>query len=222
MYAGPTDFISDVYGNGYDKCGDRTYGFLKENRKDSFSFDQFDFEVKHSTTGAAGELNLFLDSYETGLEVTRNMTIRVGLADYPTAKPYYQFVNMTYRECFPDDFRGSYIEDQEITVGDDNYDINTEFNQWPCNYKQEYNITVIDKDTGQVIDIPAFLDQDGEIIIIDTPKGKDIGDYEVIVCSMIHNSIQTSACTEFDIIVNPEPTDIIYTKEPEFLLNLDD
>ena len=24
-YAGPTDFISDFYGNGYDKCGDRQY-----------------------------------------------------------------------------------------------------------------------------------------------------------------------------------------------------
>ena len=54
---------------------------------------------------------MFLESYETGLEVTKNMTVLIALADYPTAKPYYQFVNLTYRECFPDDFRGDYIED---------------------------------------------------------------------------------------------------------------
>ena len=82
-------------------------------------------------------------------------------------------------------------------------------------------MTVIDKKTGQVIDIPAFLDQDGEIIIVDMPRGRDIGDYEVIVCSMIHNSVNTSACTSFDLEIKPEPTDIIYTKEPEFLLDLD-
>lgn len=221
-YAGPTDYISDFYGNGYNKCGDRVYTFLEENRKDAFSFDLFSYEVKHSQVGAAGELNLFLESYETGLEVTRNMTVRIGLVDYPNAKPYYQLVNMTYRECFPDNFQGAYIEDIEITVGDDNFNVDTDFNQYPCNYEQEYNITVIDKKTGWVIKIPAFLDQNGQIVLIDTPKGRDIGDYEVIVCSMIHNSVQTSACTEFDVKVKPEPTDIIYTKEPEFLLNLDD
>ena len=96
----------------------------------------------------AGELNMFLESYETGLEVTRNMTVRISLYDYPTAKPYYQFVNLTFRECFPDPFEGSYIEDMTITVGDDNFEIDTDFNQWPCDYKQEFNMTVIDKKTG--------------------------------------------------------------------------
>ena len=150
------------------------------------------------------------------------MTVLIALADYPTAKPYYQFVNLTYRECFPDDFKGDYIEDKTITVGDDNFEIDTDFNQWPCDYVQEYNMTVIDKKTGQIVDIPVFIDQDGEMIIIDSPKGRDIGDYEIIVCSTIHNSVNTSACTSFDLIVEPEPTDIIYTKEPEFLLDLSD
>ena len=58
-------------------------------------------------------------------------------------------------------------------------------------------------------------------MIFDTPKGRDIGEYTVIICSEIHNSVHTSACTDFDVVVEPEPTDIIYTKEPEFLLDLD-
>ena len=29
-YDGPTDFISDVYGNGYDKCGPRRYSFYDD------------------------------------------------------------------------------------------------------------------------------------------------------------------------------------------------
>ena len=45
--------------------------------------------MKHSRTGVAGELSMFLESYETGREVTKNMTVRVSLYDYPTAKPYY-------------------------------------------------------------------------------------------------------------------------------------
>ena len=102
--AGPTDHISDVYGNGYNRCGNRAYQFLTENRSEVFDLDLFSFEVKHSTTGIAGELNMFLDSYETGLEVTKNMTIKVSLYEYPSAKPYYQFVNLTYRECFPAEF----------------------------------------------------------------------------------------------------------------------
>ena len=88
-YSDPTDFISDLYGNGHNRCGDRQYVFLKEDRRSPFKFDKFDYEVKHSTTGVAGELNMFLESYETGLEVTKNMTVRVSLYDYPTAKPYY-------------------------------------------------------------------------------------------------------------------------------------
>ena len=165
---------------------------------------------------------MFLTSWETGLEVTKNMTVKVSLYEYPSATPYYQFVNVTYRECFPDDFKGEYIEDQKIMVGDDNYNLDTNFNQWPCDYKQEYNITIIDKKTGQIIDLPCFIDQNGEVILIDTPKGRDIGEYTVIICSMIHNSVSTSACTDFDLEIEPEPTDIIYTKEPEFLLDLED
>ena len=111
QYSDPTDFISGVYGNGWNRCGHRSYIFLDEHRKESFKLDAFSYETKHSNTGVAGELNMFLDSWETGLEVTKNMTVKIGLIDYPTATPYYQFVELTYRECFPDDFKGEYIED---------------------------------------------------------------------------------------------------------------
>ena len=134
-YSDPTDFISGHYGNGWNRCGPRAYSFLDEHRKSVFDLDRFSYETKYSTTGAAGELNMFLTSWENGLQVTTNMTVKVSLYEYPTATPYYQFVNVTYRECFPDDFRGEYIEDQKIMVGDDNYNLDTNFNQWPCDYK---------------------------------------------------------------------------------------
>ena len=73
-----------------------------------------------------------------------------------------------------------------------------------------------------MVDVDGFIDQDGNLVIFDKPTGRDIGEYEVIICSKIHNSVGTSACTDFDVEVEPEPTDIIYSKEPTFLLNLSD
>ena len=106
-------------------------------------------------------------------------------------------------------------------MGDDNFEVDADFSQWPCDYTQEFNMTVIDKETGQVVDTAGFIDQDGNVVIFDTPKGRDIGEYTVIVCSKIYNSVGTSACIDFDVVVEPEPTDIIYTTDPEFLLDLD-
>ena len=38
-YSDPTDFISDHYGNGHNRCGDRQYAFLNEDRRTPFKFD---------------------------------------------------------------------------------------------------------------------------------------------------------------------------------------
>ena len=39
-YDGPTDSISTIYGNGYDKCGPRKYSLLNSDGQ-TFSLDMF-------------------------------------------------------------------------------------------------------------------------------------------------------------------------------------
>lgn len=108
-----------------------------------------------------------------------------------------------------------------MTVGDDGFPIDVTFPQWPCDYEQEYNVTVVDKKTGRKIVIPSFITPDGQVIIIETPDNRDIGEFEVFVCSTIYNSENTTACMEpFDLVVVPEPSGEVYTEEPDFLLAL--
>lgn len=73
-----------------------------------------------------------------------------------------------------------------------------------------------------MIVVPAFISPDGDIILIDPPKGGDIGEYEVRVCSKILNSIETTECISFDITVVPQPDGRTYTEEPEFMVVLAD
>ena len=148
--------------------------------------------------------------------------MKVSLIGYPTSYPYYQLVNITYRECFPEDFSGPNITVDEMTVGDDGFELDVFFDQFPCDYPQEYTVTVIDKETGFEIDIPAFINPDGEIILIEIPENRDIGEFEVIVCSKIYNFYETESCIDFDITVVPEPTNTTYTEEPDFLLDVVD
>ena len=53
---------------------------------------------------------------------------------------------------------GPQFEDQEVTVGDDGFELDFTFDQLPCDYFQEYKIVVFDKDTGEEIEIPDFID----------------------------------------------------------------
>ena len=101
---------------------------------------------------------------------------------------------MTYRECYPADFSGTEIEDKKLIVGDSKFEIEPKFDQFPCFYEQEYFFEVIDKKIGTIIDEPAFITIEGEVILIDTLEGGDIGDYEVKICSMILNSLKTTEC----------------------------
>ena len=81
---------------------------------------------------------------------------------------------------------------------------------------------MIDKKTGIIIDVAAFISQDGGIILIDTPESKDIGEYEIRVCSTIFNSLLTKECSQFDLVIVPVAEGKIFSVEPEFLLALQD
>ena len=50
---------------------------------------------------------------------------------------------------------------------------------------------------------PAFFDTDGTLIILDGPSTKDIGEYEVKICSTIENALSTTSCTDFNFEVKP-------------------
>lgn len=101
-YQGPTNKISDVYGNGYDKCGPIRYSFL----------DEFGAEFQHPlfsnqtvrNSGYADEVIFTLDSFPTGLDLSVNFTLMSELSMYPTSTPYLQEIMLTYRECYPENF----------------------------------------------------------------------------------------------------------------------
>ena len=219
-YKGPTNSMSALYGNGYDKCGPLKYSFLDE------AGEKFELMNLSNYTMAgfndADDLNFELKSFKNGADRYANFTMKVELIGYPTSYPYYQLVNITYRECFPEDFTGPEIKLDEMTVGDEGFELDVFFDQFPCDYPQEYTVTVIDKETGFEIDIPAFINPDGEIILIEIPENRDIGEFEVIVCSKIYNFYETESCIDFDITVVPEPSNKTYTEEPEFLLDVVD
>lgn len=173
------------------------------------------------STSTADNVTFYLTSWPKGLDVVKNFTVLVELDDYPTSTPYEQQVNFTYRECYPDDFSGPLIVLEEMTVGDDGVALDTEFDQHPCNYEQIYTITVIDKETGAEIDVPGVIGPDGEITLIDGPTSRDVGSYEIIYCSTILNSINTTECISYDLDIVHKPTDTIYSETPDFLLELE-
>ena len=55
--------------------------------------------------------------------------------------------------------------------------------------------------------------------MIATPGNQDIGIYGIQVCSIIHNFLNTKACTQFDLFVTPKPD---LSMKPKFIINLED
>ena len=129
-------------------------------------------------------------------------------------------MDLTYRECYPTQFTGPFIEDQALLVGQTGNDIDSKFDQFPCIYPQEYAFEIVDSETGAVIDVPSFITPEGEFILVGTPKTEHIGDYEAKVCSTIYNSLSTTACREFMITVSAIPNNKTVPIEPDFMLKL--
>ena len=115
-YIGPTDSVSDMYGNGYDKCGNLTYNWVNtswkkfENKYFSSNFTIIEDEADQFTQN--------LTSTRTGTTLNDVATLVISLPQYPTSTPAMFNVLLTYRECFPFDFAGPKINDVKIRVGD--------------------------------------------------------------------------------------------------------
>jgi len=144
------------------------------------------------------------------------------LSAYPTSIPAEFTIGLVYRECFPFGFGGPIVEPLEMSVGEKGLEVDMFFDQFPCTWEQEYFVEIVDKKTGAIIQVPAFITPDGEVILIDTPDNRDIGSYEIRVCSTIYNFLNTTSCTSFDLVVIPVPEVIIWSVEPEFMVNLED
>ena len=126
-YAGPTDFMSSLYGNGYDKCGPLAYHVLNADGLEEFDLDLFSSSFLEKTYNS-DEITFSLESWPTGLDLHANFTLMIELEQYPTATKFYVPVNLTYRECFPTDFSGPDILPQELSVGGEGFEIDVGFN----------------------------------------------------------------------------------------------
>ena len=71
--------------------------------------------------------------------------------------------------------------------------------------------------------IPAFMDEDGTIILINEPEPSDAGSYEFEICSQLDNSLNTRVCTNFDLVVEPlSDANITVSIMPDWMVNLED
>ena len=115
-YKGPTDSMSLIYGNGYDKCGPRRYTYMDLWGINEFKMSLFETDAILNA-GFADDFSMSLLSEKTGTTLTANTTLHIDLELYPSSTPAIFEVGLTYRECFPADFSGPFIEDQTIMVG---------------------------------------------------------------------------------------------------------
>ena len=100
---GPTDSISSLYGNGYDRCGPRSYSLI-DTDGENYSLNVFSREITHGN-GAPDQITFNLSSSKDGEILTSNFTLVIGLQLYPEAEPFSALVNLEYRICKPYDFR---------------------------------------------------------------------------------------------------------------------
>ena len=82
---GPSNSISLVYGNGFDRCGPLKY-VLVDSSGLPFVNSQFSLDVK-PITDAADNVTLTLSSIPSGLDVTVYFKLEVSLKDYPLSTP---------------------------------------------------------------------------------------------------------------------------------------
>ena len=106
--SGPTDSMSSLYGNGYNKCGNLKYNYFAPNGI-KFVLDVWSNQ-ETIVQDFADEFKMRVTSPPTGTTMIANATLIIELEEYPTAKSAAFAVNITYRECFPLDFSGPEIE----------------------------------------------------------------------------------------------------------------
>ena len=105
---GPENSVSAQHGSGFDLCGPIQYELLTEEQgsSDLETYSSSNFRISALTNLISGDqVTLHLKSESPdGPEVTKVVTIRASLADYPTSEPLLRPITITYRECKVDQF----------------------------------------------------------------------------------------------------------------------
>ena len=214
---GPTDSISVLRGNGYNRCGDLEYTLFGQN---SYT-DAF---MKLTTTvnsGLADTLEFELESYEGfGTYIEYHMSLIAALKDFPTATRAQIPVIFLYRECSPFDFRLRNLSELdsliEILVGDTHSDVNVQVSQSPCNFGQIYEASLPGDHS-----LPDFiiLSQKG-FLIFEAPKTRHIGTYEISVRSVLESQTRIEARGQVTVVVSPKVVAVeLPIREPVFYLS---
>ena len=86
--------------------------------KEIFTLPDFS-SLETKNENLADELTFTVRSWATGTTLTSNATLVIQLMQYPLSVPANLALNITYRECFPDNFKGPEIDALKMQVGDD-------------------------------------------------------------------------------------------------------
>lgn len=73
--------------------------------------------------------------------------------------------------------------------------------------------------SGKTEILPAFIDSDGTLVVINPPGASDVGIYSIKICSQLDNSLSTEECFEFDLTVEPlNSANITVSLMPDWLV----
>lgn len=219
-FDGPTDSVSNLFGNGYDRCGDLKYEITAGTSNYTDAFMDFTPTVN---TDAKDDLTFKVVSFATGDYVSYEMVLTVSLVDYPTATPAMLPLFLNYRECAPFGFdydaslKGAYFE---YYAREESYpEIDLTIAQSPCSYAEVFEAGYED-DFSQ---LPSFatLTDDG-FLQFSKVQNKHAGEYKIVLrTSLIKISGRPAvyATTTITLAIIPKEDPVILPpKDPKFYL----
>lgn len=133
--AGPSDSISQTFGNGFDICGPLKYEFFyaASGAPLASNHPNFSFSVTANRPYSADDFSMKLISEPYGLQITERLRLRVSLTDYTASStPAIFETTLVFRECVPRSFEAPTVEDIEIMLGEPKRTVDVHFIQSPC------------------------------------------------------------------------------------------
>ena len=116
LVQGPRDSVSLMYGNGYDRCGKRSYVIYREDGT-PYMDDAFTIYHYGKDSNGADLIALSLLSSTQGPLLTQKMRVDVYLNDYQERTKIQYPMTLEYRECYASRFEGASIAEQRVQVG---------------------------------------------------------------------------------------------------------
>jgi len=115
-YSGPKDSASITYGNGYDACGERTYG-ITDASGNLITAEYISVSSTSNTPGGtADNLTFRVQTDQRRYVGTHDIYLRVGLKEHPLATPALLPFKVTIYECILTSFIAPEPTDMEYVV----------------------------------------------------------------------------------------------------------